>query len=903
MWMEWLTESFVRLRFLIFRKAPGDLDAELAFHLEEQARANVATGMSAAEARRQARIAFGGVERAREQSYAAHPGYRLEMLGQDIRYALRGFRRSPVFTVTVIVTLMLGIGATTAVFSVVDRILFRSLPYAHSDRLVSLGLVHSLETQEFVMGNFYYDWRANQKPFEAITSESVVPRICDLTQPIPLQVSCEWVEGNLLPTLGVAPVLGRNFLPEESRPGGPNVALISYGLWLNRFALDGGILNRTIQIDGAPVRVIGVLPKNFEMPRLENADVLYSFQVDEAADRKANGGFGSPRRIFALLKPGVTVEQARLEMEPLYQESLKAVPKDVRKDTRLLVRSLRDKQMQDARSAAWVLFGAVLAVLLIACANVAGLLMARGAARAKELAVRSVMGASRGRLAAQAMTEAMLLALSGAVAGCLFAEGLLLLFIAIAPPGIPYIDQVHLDLRIVGFTVLVSVVCGLLFGLAPALERPSAGMLAGRAAGSAGNAARAKLRQLLVVAQIAASMVLLTAAMLLVRSFWNLQHEQLGITTDNTLTVRVTLGQRSYATPESKMAFFQDLERRLRFGPGVAEVAESDSLPPGDGHAGAQRLQSIAVEGAVQGQSYSGDASGAVVTYRWVSPGYFSALNISILRGRDFSDDERHSKEHFLILGQALAQRLFAGRNPVGERMQLSHGESFGGNTDPWYTVVGVAANVKNGGLTGEELPEYYRLRRDQAEDWSCCGVWGQTAVVIVRSSLPALTLTPWIRTQVAAIDPTVPVDIATMRQRVSKLADGPRFRTLLAGFFAASGLALAVIGLYGVISFLVAQRTQEIGVRMALGASRGGILRLVLGRSLRLIGWGAGIGLLAALVVSRVLSSQLFGVGAHDPLTFALVTLLLAGVALLATLIPARSAARVDPMVALRCE
>ena len=899
MWMEWLAEWLTRLRFLIFRKVAGEVDAEVAFHLEEQVRANLAAGMSTAEARRQAGIAFGAVERTREQCHEARPGYRLEMLAQDVRYALRGFRRSPVFTVTVIVTLMLGIGATTAVFSVVDRILFRSLPYADADRLVSLGMVHSLETQEFVMGNFYYDWRANQKPFEEITSESVVPRVCDLTQPSPAQLSCEWVQGNLLPTLGVAPALGRNFLPEESRPGGPNVALISYGLWLNRFALNGAVLNRTIAIDGQPVRVVGVLPKNFEMPRLENADVLYPFQVNEAADRKANGGFGSPRRIFARLKPGVSVEQARLEMEPLYQESLKVVPKDVRKDIHLLVRSLRDKQMQDARTAAWVLFGAVLAVLLIACANVAGLLMARGAARARELAVRSIMGASRARLAAQAMTEAMLLALSGAVAGCLLAEGLLRLFLAIAPPGIPYIDQVYLDLRIVGFTVLVSVLCGLLFGLAPALERPSAEMLTGRSTGSAGNATRAMLRQLLVVGQIAASMVLLTAAMLLVRSFWNLQHEQLGITMANTLTVRVTLGQHSYATPQSKMAFFQALETRLRFGPGITEVAESDSLPPADGHSGKQRLQSIAVEG----QPYSGETSGALVAYRLVSPGYFSALNIPILRGRDFSDEERHSKEHVLILGQSLAQRLFPGRNPTGERMQLSHGESNGDATDPWYTVVGVAANVKNGGLTGEELPEYYRLRRDQVEDWSCCGVWGQTAVVIVRSSLPMQTLTPWIRTQVAAIDSTVPVDIATMQQRVSKLADGPRFRTLLAGFFATSGLALAVIGLYGVISFLVAQRTQEIGVRMALGASRAGILRLVLGKSLRLVIWGTGIGLLAALGVSRVLSSQLFGVGAHDPLTFALVPLLLAGVALLATLIPARSAARVDPMVALRCE
>jgi len=323
---EWLT----RLRFLFFRKAPGDLDAELAFHLEEQARANEAAGMDAAEARRQAGIAFGGVQRARGQSYAARPGYRLEMLGQDVRYALRGFRRNPVLTLAVVVTLMLGISATTAVFSVVDRILFRALPYGHADRLVSLGIVHSLETQEFVMGNFYSDWRANQKPFEAVTSESTGPWECDLTERSPAQLSCEAVEGNLLPTFGVAPILGRNFLQEESRVGGPNVALITYGMWLNRFGLDKGILNQTINIDGQPVRVVGVLPRDFEMPRLESADVLRPFQVDPIADHKANGGYGSPRRIFALLKPGVTVEQARQEMEPLFQESLKQVPADIR---------------------------------------------------------------------------------------------------------------------------------------------------------------------------------------------------------------------------------------------------------------------------------------------------------------------------------------------------------------------------------------------------------------------------------------------------------------------------------------------------------------------------------------------------------------------------------------------
>jgi putative ABC transport system permease protein len=885
---EWVT----RLRFLIFSKAPSDLDAELAFHLEEQARANMATGMDAGEARRQARIAFGGVEPVREQAYAARPGYRLEMLGQDVRYALRGFRRSPVFTVTVILTLMLGIGATTAVFSVVDRILFRSLPYAHADRLVSLGIVHSLETQEFVMGNFYSDWRANQRPFEAVTSESTGPWECDLTERSPAQLSCESVEGNLLSTLGVSPVRGRNFLPEESRAGGPNVALISYGLWLNRFALDQRILNKTINIDGQPVQVVGVLPKDFEMPRLESADVLYPFQVDEVANRKANGGYGSPRRIFARLKPGVTVDQAQQDMEPLFQESLKQVPADIRKQMHLMVRSMRDKQMQDVRVTAWVLFGTVLAVLLIACANVASLLMARAAARRRELAVRSVLGASRGRLVVQALTEAMLLALSGAGAGCLLAEGLLRLFVAIAPANVPYLNQVHLELRIVGFAVLVSVLCGLLFGLAPAFEKPTAEMLAGR---SGRNATRATLRQWLVVAQIAASMVLLTGAMLLVRSFWKLEHEQLGIRTDRTLTVSVTLGSYNYGTPQRRMVFFQELEKRLRFGPGVSDVALSDSVPPENFHNGGQRIEDIVVEGRPRPH----EASGELVTFRRVSPDYFRTLSIPIVRGESFTDAERGSKEHFVILSNKLAGRLFPGQDALGQRMQMGSGDA----NPASYTVVGVAADVKNGGLTGEELPEYYRLRRDQAEDWECCGHWGQTAVVILRSSLPAEALSPWIRTQAAAIDPALSVDIATMQLRVSKLADGPRFQTLLVGFFAMTGLVLAVIGLYGVISFLVAQRTQEIGVRMALGSTRSGILWLVCGRSLRLILWGTGVGLVAALTVSRVLGSLLYEIGSRDPLSFATVTLVLIAVALMATLIPARSAAGVDPMVALRCE
>jgi predicted permease len=868
------------------REFADELDSHLQMHIDD----NLRLGMTPEQARRDAVHQLGSMERTKQAYRERSTLPFFETLVQDVRYSLRGFGRNPVFTLTIVVTLMLGIGATAAVFSIVDRILFRSLPYANADRLVSLGMVHSVETQEFLMGNFYYDWRDNQKPFDAMTSEDTGTHECDLTEGNPAQLNCESVEGNFLSTLGMSPVLGRNFLLEEARPGGPKVALITYGLWLTHYSLDTNILNKTIEIDGTPVRVIGVLPRDFEMPRLQTVDVLLPMVINEAADRVANGGYGSPRRAFARLKPGVNLQQAQAELQPLFQNALKLVPSDIRYDFHLKVRSLRDRQMQEVRLTAWVLLGAVFAVLLIACANVASLLIARGAMRGRELAVRSALGASRTRLARQALTEALLLSVAGAVAGCALAEGLLRLFIAIGPASIPYLDKTQLDLRIIGFTVFLSILCGALFGLAPALQKPSREALSGR---SLMRVSHATVRQLLVVAQIAASMVLLAGAMLLLRSFRNLENQPLGMRDDNTVTVSVTPGGHNYPTPQSMMAFFQQLEQRLQLGPGVSLVATSDSLPPASDH-DKGRYDLI----AVAGRPPSTEGTGGVVTYRLVSPNYFRVLDIPIVQGEGFSDEELTSSEHFIVLSQLLASRLFPYKDAVGERLRFGSGPNA-----LWYTIVGVAANVKNGGLTGEEEPEYYVLRRNRAEDWDRGRSWGRTAVVVVRTSLPPQEMSRWIRSQVAMLDPTLPVDIATLQQRVSKLADGPRFQTTLVGFFAAIGLVLAVIGLYGVIAFLVAQRTQEIGVRMALGAGRGDILRLVMGKSLRLIVCGTVVGLIAALAVSRVLSSLLFGIGSHDPLTFSLVTLLLIVVALLATLVPARRAASVNPVEALRAE
>jgi len=859
----------------------SDLEKELSFHLEQLIQSKIAAGMNSDEARRQAMIDFGGVERAREETWRQRPGWLMETAIQDVRYALRGFRRNPGFTITVIATLALGIGTTTAVFSVVDRILIRALPYAHGDRLVSVGLTAPIIPEEFMLGGSYFVWRDNQKPFEALTSETGVTA-CDLTERNPARLSCASVEASFLPTLGISPLIGRNFLPEEDRPNGPKVALISYSLWQSHYGSDSSILNRLIDIDGVQTRVVGVLPRDFEMPALEAADIVVPQALDEAAERKADPG--RVMYAFARLKPGVTAAQASEALNPLLEYSLKLVPPAFRKEVHLRVRSLRDRQMQDVRLTAWVLFGAVLAVLLIACANVASLMIARGASRERELAVRSALGASRGRLIRQTLTETILLSITAAVCGWGLANLLLHLFVALAPAAIPFLDKAKLDLRIALFTVLLALLCGTVFGILAAIQRPRE--LAGVARSSA-SGSRSWLRSSMVVGQIAASMVLLASSTLLVRSFWNLQNQNLGMRTRSVLTASISLGQQHYETTQKQMQFFTQAEAALRRLPGISAVAISDSLPPAGSH-----RESIFNVMAVSGRPAAGISAGTggMVAWRWVTPDYFRILDVPIVQGRSFTAEDRTAAGHLLILSKLLADRLFPGENSIGQRIRPSP-------DDPFYTVIGVATNVRNAGITGNDEPEYYRLRRDSPEDW------GPSSVFILESSISAKGLAPWVRAEIASIDPTVPVEIETMSERVSKLADGPRFEAALLGFFALTGLAMAVIGLYGLTSYMAQRRTQEIGVRMALGAGRGDVLRLIAWEGVRLIALGGLIGMAAAVGVTQILRNLLFGIGPHDSATFVGVAALLAIVALAATLLPARAAMRVDPVVALRHE
>ena len=652
-----IKEFLTRGRFFFFRRSFSELDEELQFHLRQATEFNLAAGMDPEEARRQARIQFGPVEAVREQSHEQKPGWWLRTLAQDVRYALRGFRRAPVFAITVIATLALGIGATTAVFSVVDRILFRSLPYAHDDQLVSVGLVQSLERQEFMLGGFFYEWRDNQKPFASLTFEQGVNE-CNLSEANPVHLQCAAVAQNFLPTLGIAPILGRNFSPDEDLPHVATVALISHGLWLSRFNRDPGVLNKTISVDEASVRIIGVLPPDFEMPRLQLADIVLPARMDMAAQHTVNSGIGFPMWAFARLKPGVTVQQAKEELLPLYLHTQQWIPKEIRQDFHLQVRCIRDRQMQEAYKVAWVLLGAVFAVLLIACANVASLFSARGLARERELAVRSALGASRIRLIRQTLTEALLLAIAGASAGCLLAELLLRIFIAIAPTGLPFLAQARLDVRIILFTVLLTLLCAAIFGIVPALERPNVTSLVAKQTRST---VHARLRRFLVAAQIAISVVLLSGASLLLQSFRNLEHQDLGMQTRNVLTVRIPLNGERYPSGLAFMNFYLRAEEAFERLSGVTVVGMSDSLPPGgNGWQNGMRYSEI----FVAGRPHPPPGAGGTVVTRAVTPGYFRALQIPILEGPGFTKEDRQSSSQPIVLNQLLASRLFPRETP-----------------------------------------------------------------------------------------------------------------------------------------------------------------------------------------------------------------------------------------------
>jgi predicted permease len=804
---------------------------------------------------------------------------------QDLRYSLRGLRRNPGFTLTAVLAAAIAIGATTAVFSAVDRILFRPLPYRDEARLVSAGMMAPLDSNEFLLADAYFDLRRNPGPFAAVTSFQAGAIACDLTEVSPLRMRCLRVEANFLDTLGVRLAAGRPFSAEEDRPNGPRVAILSHALWRSRFAADPAAVGKTLSIDGTPTRVAGVLPPDFVMPTLTHADILLPEALDEARE-----GAGRALRVFARLKPGVTLPQAQSALQPYFARVLETVPPRFRKEITLRVRPLRDRQVGDARAASLALLGAVLAVLLIACANIANLLLAR-AVGDREISVRTALGASRVRLVRLALTESLLLAVAGGAAGCALAFLLLRAFQAIAPEGLPRIEEATIDLRVLLFSAAAAVLSGVLFGLFPALRRTEGAVLgSARTVGPA----RGWLRGALVTAQIAISVILLTGAGLLLRSLDNLQRVPMGFESDRVITASFVLGRQRYSRDVEQLALFRELEQRLETLPGVSAAAVSDSIPPFGGTRG-RPLSTIDVEGRPQRP----EGSGGMVAWRYVTPGYFAAMGIPMRRGRPFTQLDRGAGAYSVVLSESLARLMFPNEDPLGKHIQR-------GPQGQWFTVVGVAADARNLGAEKTSSPEYYFVRKSMPDvTWANQDpeLGWRGAVVVVRTAVDPKLAASSLRGLFASLDPTLPVEISTMREHLAQGSGRPRFQAMLLGAFAAIGVLLAAIGLSGVMSFLVAQRRREIGVRMALGATPGSIVKLTLAFAARSTAAGLLIGGGGAFVVTRWLRAQLFQVEPGDPRPLAIAAALLVLVALIAAAGPARRAARVDPGTTLRAE
>lgn len=810
---------------------------------------------------------------------------------QDARYAMRQLRKNPGFTAVAVITLALGIGATTAMFSLVDHILFRSLPYPHDNELVSVGVLAPIIDGEFLFAANYLQWRDHQTPFARFTSSTGV-NDCDLTDRHPVRVACTAVASTFLPTFGIQPVLGRNFTAEEDRPGAPRVALLAYGLWQDRFGGDRNVVGRMISLDGQPTQVLGVLPREFEFPTLAHSSIVVPEALDESIVQR--NAMGPVVRVFGRMKPSIGVEQAKAQLQPLFQSFIESAPPPFRKVLQLQVRPIRDLQVHDSRRVAWLLLVSALAVLLIACANAANLVLARNAGRRHELAVRSAIGARRARLIQQRLTESTLLALIGGAAGTAFAYAVVHAFARLAPAGIPRLAQATVDQRVLLFSIAVSLVSGIAFGTVPSLEKPSTQMLVVRAMP---DARRSRLRQVLMATQVWMAVVLLASALLFVRSLLTLQTESLGMNTENIVTADLTLGQSQYPGPRERLAFYEQLEGKLKDLPGVSGVALSDSLPPSPT---ARTVPFVAVQPEGRASLTPEQGIGGVVGWRSITPDYFSVLNIPMLRGRAFDEGDRKPGASAVVVNQTLAERLFPGGDPLEQIVHLPQGE---GVADAGFMVIGVASNAQNQGLGGHVGPEYYLVRQHGEDDAIFHYPESQHITVLLRSAVGPETMRQELQSTVAALDPTLPVDVSTLGQTVAQLAERPRFSAALLSLFAVVGLLLTVLGIYGVVSLLVHQRTQEIGIRMALGATQENVVGMMVRQASLWIGIGAAAGILGSLVAARWIGSLLFGVSANDPATLAEAAALLLVVALLGAWIPARRAAKVDPMVALRYE
>ena len=811
----------------------------------------------------------------------------LSDLADDVRFGFRTLRKTPGFTAIAIITLALGIGANTAIFSVVQSVLLRTLPYSHPESLVEIWNTYPNFQPVGLSAGDYLDFHRAAKSFSAMGSYYQVPQGFNLTGiGEPERVQTSTASFDLFSTLGIRAVVGRTFLPEEDQVHGPAVVLLSHAFWQRRFGADPAAVGRDVSLDGQKYRIVGVLPQTFEIGR--DIDLWRPLSHDGYIDDHIHHGTVAVAR----LKPGVTIDQARAEMNLLLQQEAAAFP-DSHASWGTMVRSLEDPSAAKMRTTLLVLFGAVGLVLLIACANIANLLLARNAARDREMALRTALGAAPGRLVRQLLTESVLLSLCGGGIGLLLAAAGIRALTVLAPPELAAVRETGIDLRVLGFTLVVCLTAGILCGLLPALRarlRDLNGVLkqGGKSLGAPGSH---RVNNTLVVAEIALALIPLIGAGLLLQSFRRLLDVAPGFQIDHLLSVQLTQAtlspeeadkltdQQQLDLGKKQALQFDQIVQRVNALPGVKSSAGISTLPLGSEIRQASRF-------LIEGQPLPSGTVRPVAQTRVVTPEYFATVGIPLMRGRYLTRDDWTLQDK-IVINETIAHRFFAGQDPIGHRLNFC-------SLDPkpcWSSIVGVVGDVHQFGLdAGPTYDAYF------------AGGW--PSHLLVRTASDPAAIAAAVTRVVHEVEPDLPVtEITTMDGLLSRSLSPRRFASVLIAVLAGLALVLSAVGIYGVMSYTVGQRTQEIGVRMAMGAQPRNMLALILGRgaSLALIGIAAGT--LGALALTRFLSSLLFGVAPKDPLTFVAIALLLFGVALAACYVPARRAMRVDPMVALRYE
>jgi putative ABC transport system permease protein len=797
---------------------------------------------------------------------------------QDIRFGVRTLAKRPGFALVAVLTLALGIGANTAIFSVVNAVLLRPMPFKDAERLVIVYETTQSVPRDFISVPNLEDYRSGSRSFEGFAT--FVPQSVNLTGAgaEPERVVGAFVTSSFFPVLGIQPVRGRAFTPEDDAQGGGQVALLAHELWQRRFGADPEIIGRSLTFNGEPYTVVGIMPAGFRYPTIA-PDVLLPAQKwpNYKVARSAHNNW-----VVGRLKPGVTREAAEAELRAVARRLEEAYPEENR-GRGVEVVGLHEQTVEDVRPALLILLGAVGLILAIACANIANLLLARGASRQKEVALRTALGASRLRLLRQFLTETMLLALAGGAVGLLVAQWGVDALLALNPGDLPSVEKVGIDARVLLFSLGLSALTGVVFGIAPALQLSKTDVTSGLKEGGRGGEGRerVRLRSAFVVSQVALSLVLLVGAGLLLNSFYRLLNTSPGFDPQNLLTMEYRLPRNRYAKGEQQWAFHREVVERVSHLPGVESAAVVRGLPF-SGNGGALTY-------LVPGQTPPPPGQEQKALENAIDPNYLAATGLPLIRGRNFTYADGPDTPPVLLVNRTMAEKLWPGEDPLGKQLELPE-------VKVTAEVVGVVGDAKQYDIAERQRPQMYTAYAQNPH------IFG--TLVVRAGGVEAMSLAESVKKAVWSVDPEQPVwKVRTVEFLLEQNVAGRRFVLTLMACFAGLAMLLTALGLYGVISYTVAQRTHEIGVRVALGAQGRDVLRLVLSQGMKLVLVGLGVGLVGAFALTRYMESLLFGVAATDPLTFAGVALLLAAVALLACYVPARRATRVDPLIALRYE